>query len=374
LSKPESLSRREWLYYSSLLASGIALTQSSCQRPAGTSSGPPSSTAPTPAPVSSAQGSALRGADAILAKLPSVLPNRAPDNWQWIENRPAQVGLLMISTAAPFLAGYRKAFDIEAKRLNLEVIALDANNDPARQAAQAEDLIGKRVDVLCFWPVDAKAIVPSVRKAYEVGIPLVCTNSWTQESVLPFFRSFVGASMVEEGIIAAQLMAEALNGQGKIAIIEGNPGQDAAYWRSTAFIDELKRLAPNIQILDRQTARWDRARATAVAENYLTTYQDLNAIMAQDDNMAVGALQAIKSAGRLQQVKLISINSSKEGLEAILAGEMYGSCTQSPSFEGINTARVARDVANGWPPVPRWVRNPVMRVDKTNARQVFGEW
>jgi ribose transport system substrate-binding protein len=374
LSKQESLSRREWLYYSSLLASGVALSQTACQRPAGTSSGPSSSTAPTPAPVSPAQGIALRGADAVLAKLPSVLPNRAPDNWQWIENRPAKVGLLMISTAAPFLAGYRKAFDIEAKRLNLEVIALDANNDPARQAAQAEDLIGKRVDVLCFWPVDAKAIVPSVRKAYEAGIPLVCTNSWTEESVLPFFRSFIGASMVEEGIIGAQLMAEALHGQGKVAIIEGNPGQDAAYWRSTAFIDELKRIAPKIQILDRQTARWDRARATAVAENYLTTYQDLNAIMAQDDNMAVGALQAIKAAGRLQQVKLISINSSKEGLEAILAGEMYGSCTQSPSFEGINTARVARDVANGWPPVPRWVRNPVMRVDKTNARQVFGEW
>jgi ribose transport system substrate-binding protein len=374
LSTQERLSRREWLYYSTLVASGIALTQSSCQRPAGTSSSASSPTANTPALSSSSQGSALRGADAVIEKLPTVLPNRAPDNWQWIENRPAQVGLLMISTAAPFLAGYRKAFDIEAKRLNLTVIALDANNDPARQAAQAEDLIGKRVDVLCFWPVDAKAIVPSVRKAYEAGIPLVCTNSWTEESVLPCFKSFVGASMVEEGVIAAQLMAEALNAQGKVAIIEGNPGQDAAYWRSTAFIDELKRLAPAIQILDRQTARWDRARATAVAENYLTTYPDLNAIMAQDDNMAVGALQAIKSAGRLQQLKLVSINSSQEGLQAILAGEMYGSCTQSPSFEGINTARVARDVANGWPPVPRWVRNPVMRVDKTNARQVFGEW
>lgn len=374
MSKPQGLSRRKWLHYSSLLAAGAAISQTACQRPEGASSGGSSSTATTPAPDSSGQEITLRGVDAILEKLPAVLPNRAPDNWQWIENRPAQVGLLMISTAAPFLAGYRKAFDIEAKRLNLEVIALDANNDPARQASQAEDLIGKRVDVLCFWPVDAKAIVPSVRKAYDAGIPLVCTNSWTEESVLHCFKSFVGASMVQEGVIAAQLMAEALNGRGKIAIIEGNPGQDAAYWRSTAFIDELKRIAPQIQILDRQTARWDRARATSVAENYLTTYPDLNAIIAQDDNMAVGALQAIKSAGKLQQVKLVSINSSKEGLEAILAGEMYGSCTQSPSFEGINTARVARDVANGWPPVPRWVRNPVMRVDKTNARQVFGEW
>ena len=137
MSNQKSLSRREWFYYSSLLASGVALSQTACERPAGTSSGPSSSTAPAP------QGGGLRGADAILEKLPAVLPNRAPDNWQWIENRPAQVGLLMISTAAPFLAGYRKAFDIEAKRLNLEVIALDADNDPARQESQAEDLIGK---------------------------------------------------------------------------------------------------------------------------------------------------------------------------------------------------------------------------------------
>ena len=310
----------------------------------------------------------------MIEKLPAIFPDKAPANRDWLENRPATVGLLMISTAAPYLAGYRKAFDAEAKRLNLSVIALDADNDPARQAAQAEDLIGKKVDVLCFWPVDAKAIVPSVRKANEAGIRLVCTNTWTEESALNYFRVFIGASMVEEGIIAAQLMTEALSGKGKIAIIEGNPGQDATYWRSTAFMDELKRLAPEIQVVDRQTARWDRARATSVAENFLTTYPDLNAIMAQDDNMAVGALQAVRAAGRIGKVKLVSINASKEGLEAILSGEIYGSCSQSPTFEGIYTARVIRDVANDWPPVPRWIRNPVIRVDKRNAQQVFGEW
>ncbi len=325
-------------------------------------------------PVGVSQQSQLRGAEAVIEKLPAVLPEQAPASWEWLENKPVTIGLLMISTAAPYLAGYRKAFDVEAKRLNLNVIALDANNDPARQAAQAEDLIGKGVAVLCFWPVDAKAIVPSVRKAYEAGIPLVCTNTWTEPSALNYFKGFVGASMIEEGIIAAQLMSEALTGKGKVAIIEGNPGQDATYWRSTAFIDELKRIAPGIQVLDRQTARWDRARATAVAENFLTTYADLNAIMAQDDNMAMGALQAIKAAGKSAVVRLISINASKEGLEAIRDGEIYGSCTQSPTFEGIYTARVIRDVANGWPPVPRWIRNPVLRVDRRNAHQVFGEW
>ena len=78
----------------------------------------------------------------------------------------------MISSAAPYLAGYRKAFDVECRRLNLNVIALDANNDPAVQASQAEDLVAKRVDVLCFWPVDARAIVPSVQNAFAQRHPV----------------------------------------------------------------------------------------------------------------------------------------------------------------------------------------------------------
>ena len=372
MSLHPQVTRREWLELSATLTlSAFAVSQAACQPPAGSS---PSPSLPVAKRPSSEFAGQLQGAESAIERMPATLPSKAPTGWKWLENGPAKVGLLMISSAAPYLAGYRKAFDVEARRLNLDVIALDANSDPARQAAQADDLIGKRVDVLCFWPVDSKAIVPSVRKAKDAGIPLVCTNSWTEESALELFQSFVGASMQEEGMIAAQLMKEALNGRGKVAVIEGNPGQDAAYWRSGSFISELKRIAPDIRIIDRQTARWDRARAIAIAENFLTSHPDLDGILAQDDNMAIGALQAIKSAGRLNRVKLVSINASTEGLQAIVNGELHGSCTQSPTFEGIYTARVARDVANGWPPPPRWVRNPVLRVDQKNAQQVFGEW
>ena len=212
------------------------------------------------------------------------------------------------------------------------------------------------------------------RSSRDAGLKLICTNSWTDESVLDCFQSFIGASMVEEGLIAAQLMSEAIAHKGNIVVIEGNPGQDATYWRSTAFESELKRIAPDIRILDRQTARWDRSRAIGVAENFLTTYPDLNGMMAQNDDMAIGALQAIKDAGRLGKVKVVSIDASSEGLQAVRDGGIYGTCTQSPSFEGIYTARVARDVVNGWPPPPRWIRNPVLRVDRTNANLVFGDW
>ena len=365
MKKSNAFSRRSLLSSLPLGCVAGAVLESGCQAPHGTERA---------APAHAVQTQSLRGAEAIIQNLPPLLPKQAPPDWQWLENRKATVGLLMISTAAPYLAGYRRAFDTEARRLNLDVIALDAQNDPARQASQAEDLIARRVDVLCFWPVDAKAIVPSVRKAFDAGLKLVCTNSWTEESVLHCFQSFIGASMVEEGVIAAQAMADALGRKGKVVVIEGNPGQDATIWRTGAFEEELKRIAPQIQILDRQTARWDRSRAIGVAENFLTTYPDLDGIMAQDDDMAIGAVQAVKDAGRAGKVKVISIDASREGLDAIMAGEIYASCTQSPTFEGLFTARVVRDVANGWPPPPRWIRNPVMRVDRANARQVFGDW
>ncbi len=359
------ISRRSLLGSLRLGCIAGAVLESGCQPPTGSERA---------AALHGVQAGTLRGVEAIIENLPPLLPKQAPPDWQWLENRRATVGLLMISTAAPYLAGYRRAFDAEALRLNLEVIALDAQNDPARQAAQAEDLIARRVDVLCFWPVDAKAIVPSVRKAFDAGLKLICTNSWTEESALDCFQSFIGASMVEEGIIAAQAMADALARKGKIVIIEGNPGQDATFWRTSAFEQELKKLAPQIQVLDRQTARWDRSRAIGVAENFLTTYPDLDGIMAQNDDMAIGAVQAVNDAGRLGKVKIVSIDASREGLDAIGAGEIYASCTQSPTFEGLFSARVARDVANGWPPPPRWIRNPVLRVDRGNAQQVFGDW
>lgn len=362
----DSVTRRNWLRGSALAAPAL-VELASCQppvRPRHESTIAPSGNSP----------GKLQGVEAILEGLPPLLPKRAPEDWRWIANAPATVGLLMISSAAPYLAGYRKAFDVECGRLNLNVIALDANNDPAVQASQAEDLVAKRVDVLCFWPVDARAIVPSVQNAFTRGIPLVCTNSWPDSSVVDCFQSFIGASMVEEGIMAAQIMAEALNKRGKVAVIEGNPGQDATFWRSKAFLDELNRIAPEIQVLDKQTARWDRARAITVAENFLTSYPDLDGVMAQNDDMAIGAMHAVEGAGRQGKVKIVSIDASREGLEAVRDGKLFGTCTQSPSFEGLYTARVARDVANGWPPPPRWIRNPVIRVDKSNVLSVFGDW
>ena len=172
MKESDRISRRSVIGSIPLACAAGAILESACQPPPGSQHRAAARTLNT---------GSLRGVEAIIEKLSPLLPKQAPTDWQWLENRPATVGLLMISTAAPYLAGYRKAFDAEARRLNLDVIALDAQNDPARQAAQAEDLIARRVDVLCFWPVDAKAIVPSVRKAFDAGLKLVCTNSWTEE-------------------------------------------------------------------------------------------------------------------------------------------------------------------------------------------------
>ena len=158
-----------------------------------------------------------------------------------------------------------------------------------------------------------------------------------------------------------------------MVIIEGNPGQDATYWRSTAFADELQRIAPGIRIVGRQTARWDRARAIGVAENFLTTYPDLSGIMAQNDDMAIGAVQAVQAAGKTQQVKVVSINASREGLDAVRGRDLRNLHAIAHLRRHLHRARSPRRGQRLAPP-PRWIRNSVIRVDKSNAGKVFGDW
>lgn len=336
---------------------------------------PAPTAAPAPTVAAPSTDDSLSKAEGIIATLPPLLPAKPPADYSWVDDKPAKLGLAAIGLNAPYLVGYMKGLEAEAKRLNLELITLDANFDAAKQASQMDDLINQKVDVIAVFPVDAKAIAPSVKKAYDAGIKLVATNSWADPSVLQDFQVFVGASMLEEAQMAARTMNEALNGKGNVVICEGSPGTDPAYWRTKGFKDELAKIAPGIKILDSQPSKgWDKAACQANMDNFLTKYPQIDGAYGEDDTLATAMLQSAKAANRADKIKFVGIGASIEGLKAIKSGEMYGTCTQSGPWEGLWTARVSRDVANGWPPMPRWLRTPVIQVNKTNVDQVFGEW
>ena len=248
---------------------------------------------------------------------------------------------------------YEKAFKEYAKKLGVQTIVLDAGGDPAQQINQIQNLITQRVDVLIVWPTNAKAVCPAVKKAHDAGIPVVITNSKIDSSCTQYTVSFSGPDTLKEGEVAGQLMLKALNDKGNVVIIDGKPGYTTAIRRHDGFMQAIKGHS-GINVLDSQPADWNRAKAQSVMENFITKYGNkIDGVYAADDNMGVGALNAIlaaKKAGRLdanKNIKIVGATNFADGYDAMAKGEYYGSVVQSPVEDAQNAIKTALMVAEG---------------------------
>ncbi|MCA1755113.1 MAG: sugar ABC transporter substrate-binding protein [Spirochaeta sp.] len=184
------------------------------------------------------------------------------------------------------------------KLADVECIQLDAGGDVAEQLAQIEDLIQRGVDAIAVWPVNSRAVVPGVRRAHQAGIPVVIVNSEIDESGYEFTVGFAGPDTYQQGINGAMAMIEALDGQGKVVEIMGMPGYDTAIQRSGGFQDYIAENAPGIELLATEPSDWNRAKATDVMENLLVRFGDeIDGVYVADDNVGIGALNAMREAG-----------------------------------------------------------------------------
>src|SRR5262249_46216430 len=175
--------------------------------------------------------------------------------------------------------------------------------------------------------------------------------------------------------IAAELMNEALGGQGNVVIIEGTPGQSTTAARNKGFQDGLAKLNSKIKILAHQTANWDPVQAKAVTEDFLTTYGDqINGLLSQHDNAAAAAAEAVKAAGRLPAIKIVGTGGSKNGVLAIRNGLVYGTMNQSPTTDAEQGLKLALDIVAGKPLPEKRNIIPMPKITAANANQFEGEW
>ncbi len=242
---------------------------------------------------------------------------------------------------------YEQAF-IEAAEADpaIEAVVLDAGGDVARQIGQMRDLIQQKVDVIVIWPTNGQAVVPVVRQAHQAGIPVVVTNSQIAEAGFDFISSFSGPNNITQGQYSAQMMCEALGGEGEIVQISGQPGYTTAIERQKGFEDELAASCPGVKILETQPGDWNREKSQRVMENFLTKYDDIDGVYSGDDNMGVGALNAAKAAGR-EGIAFIGATNFAVGYEAMGRGEYWGSVYQSPVEDAKNALATAKAVASG---------------------------
>lgn len=277
------------------------------------------------------------------------------------------VSIFMISTAYAYAEGpyrigitqnnvgvdsyqttYESAFENAAEENeNVEVVVLDAGGDVARQIGQVRNLIQQQVDAIIIWPTNGQAVIPAIRQAHQAGIPVVVTNSKIAEAGMEYIAAFSGPDNVQQGASSAEMMCEALDGEGRIVQVAGQPGYTTAMERAKGFEDRLAEACPDVEILETQPADWNREKAQRVMENFLTKYDDIDGVYSGDDNMGVGALNAAKSAGRADDIVFIGATNFAVGYEAIERGEYYGSIYQSPVDDAEAALQTALDVLEG---------------------------
>jgi len=247
-----------------------------------------------------------------------------------------------------YQAKYAETAEEYTAELGLDATVMDPQGDPATQFNQLQDMITQRMDVIVLWPTSQNALIPAVRQADRAGIPVVISNSPIGEAGRRYTVSHTGPDDCGQAEQAAEMLANALDGEGDIVLVEGTPGYTVTLLRRNCFLDLIQDAYPDINILSQQTAEWNREKAQTVMETFLTQFGDeIDGVYAFDDGMGLGVISALQGAGKAPgEVKVVTANQFGEGWDAMKAGWHAGSNKQSPIDDAILAIQTAVKVAN----------------------------
>jgi len=287
---------------------------------------------------------------------------------------PKKVFALISGTNVPYLATYADALKTKAASLGLQLTVLSADFDTSKQAQQFDQAIAQKPSAIVVAAVDAAAVVPSLIKAKQAGIPVVASNNGVDPSGVQYTAGYTGPNDDLEGQMAGKLMASAIKGSGSVAIIEGALGTTAQINRSKGFTSELAKDAPNVKILGKQTGSWDKDKSRTAAAAFITRFgSSLTAIFAEDDTMASGVAQAVADAGKTGQIIVVGLGGSTQGFQGVKDGSIFGTIIQSPIQDAELAAQAAADLVAGKKlPATNYLK-PIT-VTKANVADFTAEW
>jgi ribose transport system substrate-binding protein len=228
---------------------------------------------------------------------------------------------------------------------DIELLWNSANNDVATQASQMESLINQGVDAIIIVPVQADSLQPQLEAAQEAGIPVLAVNTTLSDEEL--ITAAVLPDDVAAGAQEMQMMADELGGEGNIVILQGPLGSSPELDRSEGN-EQILAEYPDMEVLAMDTANWAREEAVNKVKNWISSFgDDIDGIVAQNDDMGLGAVQALKEAG--MSVPVVGIDGIEDGLRAVESGDFIGSSLQHGRVELATGLAVALKVINDEP-------------------------
>ena len=252
------------------------------------------------------------------------------------------LGLVVSTLNNPFFVtmkeGAEKAVQgYTDKKINL--IVLDSQNDPAKEASNVEDLITRDIKVLLINPTDSSAVVNSIKRANSANIPVITLDRGSEGGEI---ATHIASDNIAGGEMAAQYIIEKLNNEGNVVELQGIPGTSAARDRGEGFNRAIQ--DSNLKVVAQQPANFDRSQGLSVMENILQSQEQINAVFAHNDEMALGAIKAIGASNR--KIMVVGFDAIDDAVKSVDEGILSATVAQQPELIGSKGVEYALKALN----------------------------
>jgi ribose transport system substrate-binding protein len=238
------------------------------------------------------------------------------------------------STSNPFRATETSSIEQAATKEKVHLIDRNANADVNAQNSQIEDMIAQGAKVLIVAPENSDGLKPALAQAKAKHIPVLTIDRTATGTACSDFIGFIGSDFYHQAQIAADDLNSGTGGKGNVAVLEGTSGNNVTTDRTNGFNAEIKAKAPGLKVVASQTANFDQTTGQKVMEQLLQSNPNINAVYAENDEMALGAIQAIKAAGKTPgtDIKIVSIDGTQQCVQDVASGAMVADVETNPRF------------------------------------------
>jgi ABC-type sugar transport system substrate-binding protein len=273
----------------------------------------------------------------------------------------------------PYWAALRDGAQAEgsALKLDVNVQAGSSETDAAGENDKLSTLVTQGYDCYGAVPVNASNIITPLIPASRANKPIIDLDTQIDTKAAAAanlkITSFIGSDNNNAGQLAGQYMLQLLGGHGKVAILEGIPGEQNGINRETAFRAST---AGKLDVVQAQTANYEQDQAQTVTDAILKVHPDITGIFAANDTMGLGAVQSVLNAGKSAQIKVVSIDGIKEALQSVQSGKLAGTVTQYPYAEGQMAVEACQALKLG-KTIPNRIVAPIKLITPDNVGQAL---
>jgi len=227
----------------------------------------------------------------------------------------------------PFFVTMKEGAEKKADELGYKLIVLDSQNDPSKELSNVEDLLIRGVKAILINPTDSDAVSNAIRVANQAKIPVLTLDRGASRGDV---ESHIASDNVAGGEMAGKYISEQIGADARVIQLEGIAGTSAARERGQGFMNAVK--SENMNLLASQPADFDRTKGLNVMENMLSSNPDVQAVFAQNDEMALGAIRAVQASGK--KVLIVGFDGTDDGIAAVKRGLLGATIAQQPGLIG----------------------------------------